>query len=298
MKSSGIAIRIVAVVLISVMLLGIGHAAEGWPSEVAQVSYRSSADNTDQPALFYAPPDNSPKPLLVALHTWSSDCRQPESIVYAHWCLTHGWAFIHPDFRGPNVRRDATGSELAIQDVMSSVEYARLHANVDDTRIYLVGFSGGGYLSLLVAGRYLETWAGVSAWNPIADLNTWYSQSKKAGNEYAEQIAASCGGIPEAGTPAGRECAKRSPLTYLARARNTPFDLNAGVHDGHAGPVPISHSLEAFNLLAAESDQLTPADIDSLTNLAIVPSHLRSSEEYPSYGNQASCFEDSREASG
>ena len=48
-------------------------------------------------------------PLLVALHTWSGDYKQRASIPYAQWCIEKGWAFVHPQFRGPNRRPEATG---------------------------------------------------------------------------------------------------------------------------------------------------------------------------------------------
>ena len=44
----------------------------------------------------------------------------------------------------------------------------------------------------------------------------------------------------------------RSPLAHLARAKGVALDLAAGQLDGHAdnGPVPISHTLNAFNAIA------------------------------------------------
>jgi dipeptidyl aminopeptidase/acylaminoacyl peptidase len=60
---------------------------------------------------------------------------------------------------------------LVIGDVLSAVDCAKGHARVDDSRMYAVGWAGGGYLGLLLAGRVPEMWAGVSAWVPISDLN-------------------------------------------------------------------------------------------------------------------------------
>ena len=36
-----------------------------------EIRYPSAADNTPQPAMFYAPDTTNPVPLLVMLHTWS-----------------------------------------------------------------------------------------------------------------------------------------------------------------------------------------------------------------------------------
>jgi poly(3-hydroxybutyrate) depolymerase len=124
-----------------------------WPQEISQIKHTSSADSTPQPAFFYTPKTKKPVPLLVALHTWSGNYRQNMSIPYAQWCIDKGWAFIHPNFRGPNRNPRATGSELVVADIISAVDYAKTHANVDTSRIYLVGVSGGGYTSLLMAAR-------------------------------------------------------------------------------------------------------------------------------------------------
>ena len=261
-----------------------------WPSAVKEISFHSSADNTQQPALFYAPPQRKPQPLLVALHSWSGDYKQDTSVVYARWCIAHNWIFIHPNFRGPNQRPEATGSELVIQDVLSAVEYAKQNAVVDESRIYLMGVSGGGHLALLLAGRTPEVWAGISAWVPITDLNAWYHESKAAGRRYADDIVKSCGGVPAPGSAAEKECVKRSPLTYLVSANQVAVDINAGIHDGYTGSVPISHSLHAFNLLAAEADQLSDDQIRYFVSTQKVPPALPAPQRDLAYGQKPILF--------
>lgn len=39
--------------------------------EAKEIKYPSTADNSEQPAMFYEPPSNEAVPLVVALHTWS-----------------------------------------------------------------------------------------------------------------------------------------------------------------------------------------------------------------------------------
>lgn len=96
-----------------------------WNSKVQQVMYTSSADNTRQPMMFYKPNLNQPRPLVVALHSWSEGYRQSESVIYSEWAIANDWVFIHPHFRGPNVKPEATGSDLVIGDVLSAIEYAK-----------------------------------------------------------------------------------------------------------------------------------------------------------------------------
>ena len=257
-----------------------------WNSAVQSITYLSAADNTQQPMMFYSPQRNEPRPLLVGLHSWSETYQQRESVIYAEWAIANDWIFIHPNFRGANTKPQATGSELVIGDVLSAIDYAKAHTRVDESRIYAVGWSGGGYLGLLLAGRQPEIWAGVSAWVPISDLNAWYQESRRLGTKYVSHIEASCGGKPTGEGAAASECRKRSALTYLERAASVPIDINHGIRDGRNNndPVPISQSLRAFNLLAAPPDRFTEEQIVFFTREFQVPPALRSETSDPSYG--------------
>lgn len=123
-----------------------------WNRAVQRITYQSSVDNTSQPMMFYKPQRDEPRPLLVALHSWSNNYRQKESVIYSEWCIANDWIFIHPNFRGPNNKPQATGSDLVVGDVLSAIDYAKANARVDESRIYAVGWSGGGFLGLLLAG--------------------------------------------------------------------------------------------------------------------------------------------------
>ena len=264
-----------SIILILLLAISAVAAPKGWPKEVREIKYLSKADNTKQPALFYAPAvRGEPRPLLVGLHSWSSDYKQTMSVPYAKWCIEKKWNLIHPNFRGPNRRPAATGSEVVVKDILSAVDFAKKNAAVDETRIFLVGASGGGYAALLMAGRAPEVWAGVSAWVPISDLTKWHAETSKRKLKYARDIELSLGGKPLPGTKAAEEARKRSAITYLARAKGVALDINAGINDGHSGSVPISHTLEAFNLLAAEKDRLSVKQISGFTRMAKVPPSL------------------------
>ena len=257
-----------------------------WNSMVKDIRYESSADNTQQPMMFYKPDLNEPRPLVVALHSWSSGYKQAASIIYSEWAIANDWVFVHPQFRGPNVKAEAMGSDLVIGDVLSAIEYAKKNAQVDESRIYAVGWSGGGHLGLLLAGRAPEIWAGVSAWVPISDLSAWYEESRRLRTKYANHIQTSCGGRPTGDTPAARECLKRSPVAYLERARAVPIDINHGINDGRssADPVPIAQSLRAFNLLADPQARFTEEEIEYFGRESKVPPGLQSETTDPDYG--------------
>ena len=260
--------------------------------QVREVRIKSSLDGSEQPAFFYAPKaGKKPVPLLVALHTWSGDYRQKSYPQFPKWCADQGWAYIHPNFRGPNRNPSATGSDLAVQDVLDAVGYVRKNTEVDENRILLVGASGGGYMSLMMAGRAPDLWAGVSAWVPISDLSAWHAQTKAKKLKYYREIEKSCGGSPGKSKEVDDQYRRRSPLTHLPKAKGkVRLDINAGIFDGHKGSVPVSHSLLAFNAVAAEADHLTQAQIDEFARKPQKMKGLAQPIDDPGYGNKKPLF--------
>lgn len=255
-----------------------------------EIRYLSKADNSKQPAMLYVPKVKKPVPLLVALHSWSADYKQRSHDPCAKWCIEKNWAFIHPNFRGPNKKPDATGSELVVQDILSAVDYVKGITNVDENRIYLIGASGGGYTSLLMAGRAPKVWAGVSAWVPISDLRAWYFECKKSNRKYWKEIVQSCGGAPGESEKVDQEYKVRSPLTHLSHARGIALDINAGIHDGHTGSVPVSHSLLAFNKVADERNRIADRDIQWMVEKEKIPASLQMKIDDPTYGKKKPLF--------
>lgn len=265
------------------------QAQHRWSRHVKDVYYQSSADNSLQPAFVYAPKRvEEPRPLLVALHTWSNDFRQEGGQpLFGEWCMDNDWFLIHPNFRGKNRTPDALGSDLAVGDIVSAVEYMKANYNVDENRIYLCGTSGGGHMSLLMAGRHPEIWAGVSAWCPITDIQVWWEQKTAEGPErYAEEIEKACGGKPGIDPEATEEARKRSPLTYLSNAAGVNLDINHGIEDGRRGSVPFTHSLYAFNRIVEGADAISQEDIDFLYEKQKVPEGQAKAKRDPVYGKR------------
>lgn len=256
---------------------------------IREIKYNSSLDNTAQPAMFYNAEAGTVAPLLVGLHTWGGDYTQ-NCEPYTRWCMQNKWNFIHPHFRGPNRTPEAMGSELVVQDIADAVKYALNNGKIDEQRIYLIGGSGGGYAALLMAGRHPEIWAGVSAWCSITDIKAWHAESRLRQSGYDMDIEKSCGGDPAADKRAGAEAVKRSACAYLSKARTVNLDINAGIHDGHTGSVPVSHSLLAFNLAAMPEDAISRADINYIVNNQAIPERFGIPAEDPLYGKNKVLF--------
>ena len=281
-------------VLISLLLTYDSFAQSGeivgWPVEITEIRYLSSSDSTLQPALFYDSGKQEARPLLVALHTWSGDYRQITSIPYAEWCIENDWIMIHPDFRGVCDHPQATGSPLAVQDVIDAVDWVCQTVRVDSARIYMVGSSWGGTMALLVASRAPEIWAAVSVWAPVIDLKKWYFESVARQNHYPPMIAASCGGPPDISEESERQYRQRSALHYLEKARSVPIDINAGIEDGHTGPVPVDHAIRAYNRLADSTRQIPGHLMASITGEALIPFEYQGEIRDLNYGTKIPLF--------
>jgi pimeloyl-ACP methyl ester carboxylesterase len=232
-----------------------------------RVEIPSSLDGTLQPSyvMWSATSAESPerRPLLVTLHSWSADLEQ-RNLPLERLALERDWLVLAPNFRGVNNHPEACGSPLAQQDILDAVAWMQKNYPVDPARIYLTGSSGGGHMTLLMAGRYPQRWSAVSAWVPITDLAAWHERHADGG--YGEMLRNCCGGPPGDSAEVDRQYRERSPQTHLARVGDLPVDIAAGIHDGHEGSVPIDHSLLAFNIIATsrKGETISPAEISQL----------------------------------
>lgn len=271
----------------AIALFGTDDAVKsgGDKPQLETVKVVSTLDGGSQRCLWLAPEDKGEAaPLLVSLHTWSKNYKMPNPVP-PKWCAAHNWAYIAPDFRGPNKTPQALGSDFAVQDIVDAVEWAKKKANIDPDRIYLLGGSGGGHMTLLMVGRHPGIWAGVAAFCPITDVAEWYRFHSRTGKEdrYAQMMHAACEGTPE---DRKDEYAKRSPVTHLANAKNVPVYIGTGIHDGYKGSVPVSHALKGFNCLADEKDKIPEDVIKGIVETQAVPDAWRFDGADPDYIQQ------------
>ena len=232
----------------------------------------STADGAEQPVFWLAPRGDRDQPLLVILHSWSASYTQHAGIPFAMWAQENGWAVIAPEFRGINDDADAVGSDLAVQDAVDAIDYAVAQAGVDANRVYVVGYSGGGMMGLLLAGRHPDKVTAVSVWGPPHNLVDFYEHTRRAGMRYAGDISRACGGDPRSAGPAQEECLTRSPETYLESARDQGVSIfiAQGIRDQF---VPPSVAAEVFNQLAGPDDRLSAEEVN-LLGQGRVPDHL------------------------
>ena len=227
------------------------------------VLIRSTADGSLQPS-FLSLPDSldkaRPTALMVALHSWSSDYTQ-RYLSMETGARTRGWLLIAPNFRGRNDHAEACGSKLAEQDVLDAVQWVRDRYPIDPKRIYVLGISGGGHMTMLMAAKHPDLWAAASAWVGLSDVAVWYGDH--ATDTYGAMMRRCFGGAPSSSDSVAAEFRARSPVTWLARAASLPIDFAAGRDDPE---VPMVHSVRGFNALAAAAGgtPVTEAEIAEL----------------------------------
>ncbi|WP_339737464.1 GDSL-type esterase/lipase family protein [uncultured Sunxiuqinia sp.] len=223
---------------------------KNWPDGFTHVEIESKADGKMQQAVFYKTTLEKQQPLIVSLHTWSGDYLQEDPL--AGEVELHNWNYIHPDFRGPNNNPEACGGELVLADIEDAIGFAIQQGNVDTSEVHIIGVSGGGYATMLAFMKIRFPVKSFSAWAGISNLNDWYYESVGRQLRYARDLEGVTTG--SAGFDAA-EARKRSPIFMDFQPelrKNATLRIYTGIHDGCAGSVPITQSINMFNKLLPE----------------------------------------------
>ena len=236
-----------------------------WNSAFVEVEIPSSADTTMQKAFLYASKSATPKPLIVSLHTWSGNYTQKDPLCKE--IIARDWNYIHPNFRGANKKREATGSKLVLADIQDAISYALSNTNTDPSDVHIIGVSGGGFATLAAYMNIKYPVKSFSAWAPISDLDAWYWESVGRQQKYAKDIINS---VSDNGTYNQQEALLRSPLKQTlpqALRKNAKLFIYEGIHDGYTGSVPITHAINMYNRVVGELKYGT-SDMNSILQQA------------------------------
>jgi len=237
-----------------------GGAPTPEPPGFTRIKVVSSVDQSEQDAIVIVPQSgdpSTPRPLAVFLHAWSVDYTQRQPVVEAE-AERRGWLVVIPNFRGPFSNPDSCGGPTAQRDVLDAVAYVKQHYRVDDKRVYALGLSGGGFMTMLMVGKYPEVWAAGSEYAGISDLAAWYTEEHPT-DRYADNMRTCLGGAPGDSAAIMAKYKAVSPLTYLKPDLGVPLDLHAGRNDT---TVSLQHSVRAF--LALAPGALSDADTRDL----------------------------------
>ena len=215
-------------------------------------------------------------PLVIYLHQWGWDWAESRNSL-APQTKAKNWNYIHPDFRGKNNHLKSCGSDYVISDIDEAIDWTLKKFNVDTTRIYVVGASGGGYAALCSFMKSRHKVKEYLVWVPITDLKRWYFECQTRTAGFAKDIVhCTCGDCNE---PDMEEAVKRSPLywkTPVQKLKDCKLKIYAGINDGYTGSVPIIHSINFYNKMVkdsggSEKDQISFEDASWLLTTRTSP---------------------------
>ena len=242
--------KILAIVLI--LIPGLFITTVFGQTSLTRDSTISALDGVTQVFYYQKSQKSRAQPLVVQLHSWSYNADSLKTVGLDKESEALGFNYIFPNFRGINNQPKACCSEFVIDDIDAAIDWALENMEVDKKRIYVVGYSGGGFATLAMFMKSRHKIKAFSAWVPISDLVAWHAESFARKNKYANEIIRCTGstdGLDEAKAQA------RSPYfwkTPTAERKKSKLQIFAGIHDGYTGPVPISQSIKFYNKLLTD----------------------------------------------
>ena len=197
-----------------------------------------------------APEGNGPFPTIVSVHGgpgWHhTDGWDPTTQAY----VDHGFAVLLVNYRGSTGHgrefREALHGNIGFpesEDINSGLDHVIAVGIADPAKVFLEGWSWGGYLATLNAGLHPERWRAVMAGIPTGDYVAAHYECAPAIREWDLAVV---GGSPMQLPELYRE---RNPMTYVDRVA-APMLIIAGEHDSRCplGQVmTYAHALRVRN---------------------------------------------------
>jgi dienelactone hydrolase len=145
--------------------------------------------------------------------------------------VDHGFAVVLVNYRGStgygSAFRDTLQGNIGFpetEDVNAALDHLVTGGTVDPRRLFLEGWSWGGYLATLNAGLHADRWRAVCAGIPVGDYVAAHYESAPALRAWDEAVM---GGSPMELPELFHE---RNPMTYVDQVR-APILMIAGEHD-------------------------------------------------------------------
>ena len=199
-----------------------------------KITYRSSVADLDIPAYLFQPlkkRGTGGHAAMVWVHGG----------VHGNWSITYwpfvreaverGYVVICPEYRGSTGYGEKHYMEIdyggyEVDDVMSAVDYLKTLPHVDGERLGIMGWSHGGYITLISVFREKTPFKAASAMVPVTNLIHRLSFS---GPGYQRSFATQkrIGGLP---FEKRDEYIKRSPLFHVDKL-NTPLLVHVATND-------------------------------------------------------------------
>jgi dipeptidyl aminopeptidase/acylaminoacyl peptidase len=234
-------------------LTRLGDQLAGWTLGTSEVVRWTSRDGAAIEGVLRKPAGFRPgtrRPLFVVIHGGPTGVSRPSrfaaTYVYPieHW-LAKGALVLEPNYRGSagygaafralNVRNLGVGDAW---DVVSGIESLARSGLVDSTRVGVMGWSQGGYISAFLATHESKRFRAISVGAGISDWTTYYVNTDIT--PFTRQyLKATPWDDPEI-------FAKTSPITTVREGASCPVLIQ---HGGADARVPTPDARELYRAL-------------------------------------------------
>lgn len=203
-------------------------------AEFRKISYKSTADGMEIPAYLFAPLNKvgaKGHAAMIWVHGGVHGDWGANMFPFVKEAVERGYVIITPDYRGStgygeahHMAIDYGGKE--VDDALSALEYLKTLPYVDMDRVGMMGWSHGGYITILAATRPNTPLRAAAGIVPVTNL--LFRLSLK-GPAYQRSFAAisSIRGLP---FEKPEEYIKRSPL-YQVEHLNIPLLVHVSTND-------------------------------------------------------------------
>ena len=215
-------------------------------SPIAEVVRIASSDRIQ--GWLIRPEGEGPFPTVVSVHGGpeyhNTDAFDPRRQAF----VDHGFAVLLVNYRGSTGYGTAFRQSLQgnigfpeSEDIVAGLDHLIASGVTDPDRVAIEGWSWGGYLATLNAGRHPDRWKAVIAGIPVGDYVAAHYECAPALRAWD---LATLGGSP---MDLPELYAERNPMTYVGDVR-APVLMIAGDHDSRCplGQVMVyAHALRA-----------------------------------------------------
>jgi dienelactone hydrolase len=214
-----------------------------------KVKYRSSVGDVDVPAYVFAPVEKrGPKGHAAMIWVHGG--------VHSNWGITmfpfvkeavqRGYVIITPNYRGSTGYGEAWHKAIdyggyEVDDVMSAVDYLKTLPYVDPDRIGMMGWSHGGYITLLSVFREKHPFKAGAAIVPVTNL-VFRLSYKGPGYQWDFATQKRIQGLP---FEQNEEYIKRSPLYHVDKLQ-VPLLVHVSTNDQDVNYVEDQQIVDAL----------------------------------------------------
>ncbi len=199
-----------------------------------KVTYRSSVGDMDVPAYLFQPiAKRGPKghAAMVWVHGGVHGNWGISMFPFVKEAVQRGYVIIAPEYRGSTGYGEAHHQAIdyggkEVEDVISAVDYLKTLPHVDPDRIGIMGWSHGGYITLMSVFRDTHPFKAAAAIVPVTNLVFRLSYK---GPDYQREFSTQAGilGLP---FEKQEEYIKRSPL-YQVDKLQVPLLVHVATND-------------------------------------------------------------------